>query len=501
MTARMCGNSASLSKNRAQPASGRSTLLMNHRREKNDCRPTTMHSHGEPLATSPLYYAATASSQWKDEILEVVSTISLESNTYKEYVDEPGDLDICCGRGKGFFKHPGNKLFQDSVRENVESYTKARSKNMKSAVVTATVNRLLEQGLRFLKRDPQANGRWYVLSTAHAHEKTGHAIRDHWMQKKRQGAVATAEGEDLIEGQKTPVKDPDPPTCSRSSTTQKRKVKKAVNTKNFKHRVKTEAPGVKKRDLVVPRERTTKVYRPGQRDAQHSFSSRCDIMPEVETMSFPDLDIVSMSSLCTSSDYQFEDYEMFKSENEGPLPEHRREILEQYCQTDRNPSPFEHEPISHSRHLLGSHTYGDLPMPSIPCPTQQDGSSHDPKKEMTWMVSDDSIINRSFDYDFNVSHIESSQATPILLNMDHIDMIDVHSSRYPPLTRWHYPHSHHSSGVYKGNDNTAAVHFASNLASSFAEKNSFGGIVSSWNNQAKPSGFRCVSMHSREGYC
>jgi hypothetical protein len=135
-----------------------------------------------------------------DERLEVVSTSSCESPR-KEYVDEePRDLDICCGRGKGFFSHPGNRVFQDNVRQNVDRYSAASSKNLKSAVVSGIVTDLFDQGIRFIKRDPQEGDRWYVLSVSLAHEKTGHAIRDHLIQRKRAAEVAGKEGTSILQG-------------------------------------------------------------------------------------------------------------------------------------------------------------------------------------------------------------------------------------------------------------------------------------------------------------
>ena len=121
-----------------------------------------------------------------DERLENASTVSNDSESSKKQYVSRRDMDICCGRGKGYFGHPGNKVFQESVRDNLYLYNDAESKSAKSAVVADIVKDLYDKGVRFIKKDVDAGGKWYVLSKSTAHEKTGHAIRDHLMQKRRQ---------------------------------------------------------------------------------------------------------------------------------------------------------------------------------------------------------------------------------------------------------------------------------------------------------------------------
>jgi hypothetical protein len=148
------------------------------------------------IASSSPPYVSSSSLSSAASALEGPGALSTSSDdsslTPKDYIDVPGYLDICCGRGKGFFNRPGNKLFQDTIRENAECYRNAKSKSLKSAIVTSLVRRLTEQGARFVKKDPQANGRWYILSPSLAHEKTGHAIRDHWTQRQQQEVAAAA---------------------------------------------------------------------------------------------------------------------------------------------------------------------------------------------------------------------------------------------------------------------------------------------------------------------
>lgn len=130
----------------------------------------------------------------EDDRAEVVSLRSCSDGaSVRDYIPKPRELDICCGRGKGFFSHPGNQIFQAVVRNKAEKYTNASSKNLKSELVSEMVEELYSQGTRFIKRDPDYGNKWYVLSPALAHEKTGHAVRDYLMQQRRQAAIAAAD--------------------------------------------------------------------------------------------------------------------------------------------------------------------------------------------------------------------------------------------------------------------------------------------------------------------
>jgi hypothetical protein len=98
---------------------------------------------------------------------------------------KPRDLDVCCGRGKGFFRHPGNRDFQKIVLANLERYSQACTKIEKSHVVSSIVKCIEGSGGRFVKKNP-STGNWYEIDDVLAHDKTGHAIRDHLLQSKRQ---------------------------------------------------------------------------------------------------------------------------------------------------------------------------------------------------------------------------------------------------------------------------------------------------------------------------
>ena len=135
----------------------------------------------------------------KNEGLGAIDTVSVDfedgnkiHGEHKEFFSEPRALDICCGRGKGPRHHPGNIIFQQVIRKNLDRYNQAESKNSKSAIVSRLVDSLhVDHNLRFVKKDPVV-GKWFELPFSIAHEKTGHAIRDQLSATMRQQQLPLA---------------------------------------------------------------------------------------------------------------------------------------------------------------------------------------------------------------------------------------------------------------------------------------------------------------------
>jgi len=94
---------------------------------------------------------------------------------------EPGEYDVVSGRGKGFYKRKGNRIFRQHVSELAPQYLAARTKLDKTTILAAVVDRVKSHregkcASKFVRR---ANGnRWYELSDEEAREKAGHAMRD-----------------------------------------------------------------------------------------------------------------------------------------------------------------------------------------------------------------------------------------------------------------------------------------------------------------------------------
>ena len=148
--------------------------------------------------------------------------VAYPDDSDKKYFSEPLILDIYCGRGKGSFCHPGNLVFQEVIRKNLDRYEQAGSKKVRGKIVSAIVSSLhLEHSLRFIKKDPVV-GKWYVLSINEAHEKTGHAIRDQLCLMRRKQLS-------LQERTSLPTQPPMSCHVSISSRKSKRSTNKGVN--------------------------------------------------------------------------------------------------------------------------------------------------------------------------------------------------------------------------------------------------------------------------------
>jgi hypothetical protein len=94
------------------------------------------------------------------------------------------DQDICCGRGRGPSKHPGNQMFQNIIHYKAEEFSECSYKKDKSRMIVAIVHEFLLSGARFLKRD-SSEDKWIVLEEGMARVKTGHAIRDYLVLKSK----------------------------------------------------------------------------------------------------------------------------------------------------------------------------------------------------------------------------------------------------------------------------------------------------------------------------
>jgi hypothetical protein len=90
----------------------------------------------------------------------------------------PGNDDVICGRGKKCYTHVGNERFRRRVISMLDEYSRARSKQDKSCVLSDVVEqvRLASPSGGFVKQDD--SGRWYEVGDFLAREKTSQAFRD-----------------------------------------------------------------------------------------------------------------------------------------------------------------------------------------------------------------------------------------------------------------------------------------------------------------------------------
>jgi hypothetical protein len=90
----------------------------------------------------------------------------------------PKAIDVICGRGKAFAKHPGNMMFVEVICSSLKEYASTPSRVEKSDVIySGVLHFFYDDGIRFLKLDSETN-RYFVLSAERAYEKVGHGITD-----------------------------------------------------------------------------------------------------------------------------------------------------------------------------------------------------------------------------------------------------------------------------------------------------------------------------------
>ena len=89
---------------------------------------------------------------------------------------EPRDCDIVCGRGKGSYNRPGNRVMLEIIKEHISDYQACDSKPDKSAILKTIRDKLIQEGRKFVKRG--SAGQWVIMDNKEAKEKIGHAMRE-----------------------------------------------------------------------------------------------------------------------------------------------------------------------------------------------------------------------------------------------------------------------------------------------------------------------------------
>lgn len=165
---------------------------------------------------------AYATSSWESReekmALYVKSKSSKRSNRkVKSYaanmvIEEPEDSDVLCGRGRGFFEHPGNRRMLAIIAQFKPEYQTA-SKIEKSAITQRVLQIILEPQHggarpRFLKqagnpKQGSVGGQWLQLCEKEIHKKIAHTLRE---QKTivRLPQPTTKDGTSCSEGHQAP---------------------------------------------------------------------------------------------------------------------------------------------------------------------------------------------------------------------------------------------------------------------------------------------------------
>lgn len=101
------------------------------------------------------------------------------SMTFKGYEGElqPRSIDVVCGRGKAFNRHPGNRKMHDAVTKLKYQYRDSTSQEEKSQIAHTVLRAIQDVGGKFLKYD-ESKKRWEELTYKNALKKIYHSIRD-----------------------------------------------------------------------------------------------------------------------------------------------------------------------------------------------------------------------------------------------------------------------------------------------------------------------------------
>lgn len=99
--------------------------------------------------------------------------------TFKGYDGElqPRVIDVVCGRGKAFNRHPGNRKMHDAVTKLKYQYRDSTSQEEKSQIAHTVLRAIQDPGGKFLKYD-DSKRQWQELTYKNALKKIYHSIRD-----------------------------------------------------------------------------------------------------------------------------------------------------------------------------------------------------------------------------------------------------------------------------------------------------------------------------------
>jgi hypothetical protein len=106
---------------------------------------------------------------------------SKESSNDSGLLSSHGSFDIFCGRGIGFFDHPGNKRML-SIVQRYKAHYQAASKPEKYSITQHVVQIIQNSGdspAKFLKQiGTDTDTTWYELGDKEVHKKIAHTLRE-----------------------------------------------------------------------------------------------------------------------------------------------------------------------------------------------------------------------------------------------------------------------------------------------------------------------------------
>eukprot|EP00523_Entomoneis_sp_CCMP467_P004695 CAMPEP_0168744014 /NCGR_PEP_ID=MMETSP0724-20121128/13873_1 /TAXON_ID=265536 /ORGANISM="Amphiprora sp., Strain CCMP467" /LENGTH=620 /DNA_ID=CAMNT_0008791661 /DNA_START=164 /DNA_END=2026 /DNA_ORIENTATION=- len=117
------------------------------------------------------------------------------TNEDNQRIEEPGELDVLCGRGGMSNHHPGNEWYRRLIKSNRPLY-RACPKHTKLLVSKAIVQAVEQQGGRFLEKN-RGNGTWYQVTYKRAVDKTSQGLRER-DRDDGDGAAVSADSKPII---------------------------------------------------------------------------------------------------------------------------------------------------------------------------------------------------------------------------------------------------------------------------------------------------------------
>eukprot|EP00522_Entomoneis_paludosa_P015741 CAMPEP_0172451786 /NCGR_PEP_ID=MMETSP1065-20121228/9677_1 /TAXON_ID=265537 /ORGANISM="Amphiprora paludosa, Strain CCMP125" /LENGTH=439 /DNA_ID=CAMNT_0013203757 /DNA_START=769 /DNA_END=2088 /DNA_ORIENTATION=+ len=89
----------------------------------------------------------------------------------------PARTDVCLGRGKQHWNHPGNVQYRKLIQDNVDAYQGATGKRVRTQIVSSILAAVRNDGGKFIKQDGKDKP-WYEIGHAASLEKVDHSLRD-----------------------------------------------------------------------------------------------------------------------------------------------------------------------------------------------------------------------------------------------------------------------------------------------------------------------------------
>jgi hypothetical protein len=136
----------------------------------------------EPIETKPDLNSSTRNEPAPTTKMDdpVLSNSSSPSTTrrQKSQIEEPGEFDVLCGRGRPYQSHLGNQMLHKIVDMNAPRYHCAK-RNERRSVATELVNAIKSNNSRFLRQEEedQVSDSWTEVSDAVAIDKVCHCFR------------------------------------------------------------------------------------------------------------------------------------------------------------------------------------------------------------------------------------------------------------------------------------------------------------------------------------